>query len=274
MQKISLFICLILVSCMEAPHSSQRGTNSAERSQRDSPPPTITPKAQDILLSHISRTAGAEQKTLNQVSSGLARNILSSQNLRTIPNPSLDHTGAVIAATTPTKNCGLKEIFNSINSRINNCSQNNQKTHFWSGQDNGIAGESNWTLVAADVEWEIFIWRDEKTGLVWSHQVAQKNWNEASGFEVSSQDFICGELNIFPSDQIKWRLPTRNDFLQADIDGVAAVSIGFERDQLFWSATSSADLTKAWAITVSEGRLVEVDKKSLLGVRCVGEVLQ
>lgn len=180
-----------------------------------------------------------------------------------------------IWATRPTVTCGTTQT--TIAARIAHCATQNSSAATWNGQTNGIAGEGNWKLVTYTGTYEV--WRDERTGLVWSDKVpTNDNWCKATGNaqaddpssycnnasyqdqttpysycveDASHQPALAGEnwttgayhgikggmgaVATGTSPAVRWRLPSRADWMQADIDGVRQVLPNI--NNTFWSAT-------------------------------------
>ena len=73
--------------------------------------------------------------------------------------------------------------------------------------------------------------------------------------------------------QVKWRLPTRNDFLQADLDGLRFVMKKENETLGLWTSTirgASQKRSEAWVYHSLEGTLSADDLDTEHAVRCVG----
>lgn len=272
MKNLSLLTLIVLFgACTESAKNGGREKPNGDRDNNNTNTPAIKGEFVDLQPSQISRTRGAEQKSYTQIRNELSQSILNENEYRSIPIAERDNTSEALKALTPTSECGLDDNLKTIKARINDCLKKNNGRHMWSGQENGIAGEGNWSLVANHQNPDYQIWIDERTGLVWSQTVDRAAWNKASGNASAAS---CGDLDLFTDSEITWRLPTRNDFLQADINGHAMVSLNTSDTDVFWTATSANNTDNAWAITLATGVLIEVDKKSLIDIKCVGEILK
>lgn len=216
------------------------------------------------------------------------RNALPS-GLRRVPLMELDDEGThgknVVIQSRPTVECGIGEAFTGIDARINDCHLKNATNSLWNGYLSGAAGEGSWKLVSLTSTGKE-TWIDLKTGMVWSDVVASGNWCKASGntqesmIGVDTDCSVVGEGDSFcygaSSDgfgkNIQWRLPTRNDYLQADINGLRFVlkkggSTGF------WTATmvsGSVGRDEAWVYYPEQGTLASGELTSSRQVRCIG----
>lgn len=184
----------------------------------------------------------------------------------------------------PTEICGEGTNFTGISGRIRDCLAKNPKLAVWNGTVSGAAGETTWQLVTLTSGGKEF-WQDLRTGLVWSDNTGLKNWCAASGNKQPSAVGIdidcstlgenqnsCAELGVFGTN-IVWRLPTRNDFLQADINGARFVFKTSTTSNGYWTATvvgTSAGRSKAWSYNYVDGTLAASEMTNTLQVRCVG----
>jgi hypothetical protein len=209
--------------------------------------------------------------------------------LRRVPLMELDDEGThgknVVTQSRPTVECGVGEAFTGIDGRINDCNSKNGTNSIWNGYLSGAAGEGSWKLVALTSTGRE-TWVDLKTGMVWSDVVASGNWCKASGntqesmIGVDTDCSVIGESDSFCygtnsegfGNNIQWRLPTRNDYLQADINGLRFVlkqggSTGF------WTATmvsGSLGRGEAWVYNPQQGTLSSGELTSSRQVRCIG----
>lgn len=106
---------------------------------------------------------------------------------REVPDITIDDEGftgvSITYATRPSTPCGTS---GSITDRIDDCAGKNPGSSTWEGSTDGNAAEGTWklvTLTATSTE----VWRDERTGLVWSDQLGTANWCVAAG-NVQSND--------------------------------------------------------------------------------------
>jgi hypothetical protein len=130
------------------------------------------------------------------------------------------------------------------------------------------------------------IWMDLRTGMVWSDIITfEGNWCSASGSQLQKADNVgedcaitgkgqslCTKYDPVELPKVSWRLPTRHDYLQADIDGIRFV-LNKEPNTFFWTATVSSDIKardKAWTYNMTSGTLVAELMNTNRHVRCIG----
>ena len=244
-----------------------------------------------LINSHLHRNRG-----INMLSSLAEIELILGANLpsgyRTIPDIRTDDEGTdngniitVSAKGRPTAACGVGEAFRGIDARITDCFGKNGEAANWNGTLFGAAGESFWSLVSLTNSGKE-IWLDRRTGLVWSDINSSANWCKATGnaqdsslsptincdVEGESSNVCSNALNDTTQANIRWRLPTRNDYLQADLNGLRFVlktgnTIGS------WTATlraASESRSEAWVYHFNDGTLSAQDMLSLREVRCIG----
>lgn len=180
--------------------------------------------------------------------------------------------------------CGSGTAFTSIQARIADCAaKNSALLASWTGQASGTGGEGDWKLVTKNAAGEV--WLDGTTNYLWSDRISDAaNWCNASGNNetpVSGTTIDCKTLggqnlcaNVLTTgisdNEVSWRLPTRNDFLQADLNGARFVLPNVD-EVAFWTATvSGANRDEAWMMSMSAGILSAQNRSSTHGVRCVG----
>ncbi len=280
--KSSFFLILLsltaLVGCGEDAGS--------HRGELETVTPPITEEEIFILPSHLHRTNGLALLTSKQEAIEILATSLP-VGYRTIPLMALDDEGTpdknVRTRTSlgrPTANCGTT-LNTTVSERLINCSNINGTTATWDGS-NGASGESTWRLVTKDGSQEI--WADLRTGHLWSDvQDATANWCQASGnrtkevgaainCETAAVDVTCIGKTIMGVTNVKWRLPTRNDFLQADLNGLRFV-LKASGAAGFWTATMNSKATtrnEAWAYVQEQGTLESAVLTEDRQVRCVG----
>lgn len=214
-------------------------------------------------------------------------------NYRKVPNILIDDEGTdqvnvftVNTLNRPTISCGVGANFTTIDARISDCAAKNKTSATWYGQANASSGEGNWKLVAITTTGSE-VWLDERSGMVWSDiQTSAANWCQAAnnGESPTAPGVVdCKTLKADTSfcvglklsgigENIKWRLPTRNDFLAADLNGIRFVlktgtSLGS------WTATMVAGVAtrnKAWVYHLNDGTLSAEELSSNHQVRCIG----
>ncbi len=176
----------------------------------------------------------------------------------------------------PLTDCGMGPS-SIVSERISECTTLNGTRATWNFL-NSSAGESIWRLVTKIGNAEI--WIDIRTGHIWSDVVGTTNWCNASGNKETGTAVNCLTLGLNPNcvgkkilgiPGIIWRLPTRNDYLQADLNGLRFVlkTAGTP----FWTATlnsASADRSEAWAYNQAQGTLEKANLAQDRQVRCIG----
>lgn len=288
MKLLTFMILAILASCGEDVGSNHKIATAGRKPEVNVPELTAT---NSIILSQLHREKGSEILTYSQEITGIINNALPDRLYRVIPSMEKDDEGSIVNVTTmndigrPSIDCGAGTNFTGINARIADCAEKNGDRAIWNGHRFGAAGEGNWKLVAKTEMNEH--WMDERTGLVWSYLLNPVNWCRASGNTQNNSpfnDIDCGTiggmesicvgaiLESIPEGQIKWRLPTRNDFLQADINGLRFV-LPQETSSGLWTATiraSSQGRSEAWVYHSTNGTLSSANLATERQVRCVG----
>lgn len=286
------FLCL-LASCEDVSSNRRQGQNRNPERDR----PEIGSEGSENLRSHIHRERGsAILSYAEEIQKTLGRD-LPQISYRIVPLMEKDDEGSLKNVATvndlgrPTVSCGRGDGFAGIDARITDCFQKNADKALWEGYRYGAAGESTWKLVTRNGS-EKEMWLDLRTGMVWSYLRADTeenklfNWCKASGNDQNSStellidcnelaegESVCaGELLEEVGSQIQWRLPTRNDYLQADINGIRSI-FPKEADAGLWTATiraASEGRAEAWVYSTKEGTLSAGPLSSERFVRCIG----
>jgi hypothetical protein len=271
---------LLLVGCGEDA-GSKRGRPSALET------PNPRQDRETGFPSRAHKVAGAKALTAHEERQLLLGSI-TNPNVRVIPVRGTDDEGLRGRTRTelgrPDTVCGVD--FKGLRNKLSDCEKKNKEKALWDGS-NGKAGENSWRLVSLNQEGEE-IWLDELTGMVWSDLMPLANWCQASGNRAnfSTSDFHCQTLNPVSEDKFwcvdnqapelsdfKWRLPTRNDFLQADLNGLRFVSRA--QGHRFWTATmdsKDADKNTAWVYDADQGTLSTARLDQSRRVRCIGTI--
>lgn len=280
----------LIVSCGDA---------SSNRKTATSNPVINTPAVTEIkytVNSGIHREKGAPILTYATEIKKTLANDLSDILYRIIPSMEKDDEGSsksVITLSTlgrPRVECGTGS-FAGVNARISDCATKNADSATWDGEKYASNAESKWKLVRRSAVGNE-IWFDELSGMVWSDLITTEagvnrfNWCRASGNienETPTETIDCsafaalekicvGMVSDGIGDAIKWRLPTRNDMLQADLNGSRFV-LKKESNLGLWTATiraSGAGRTEAWVYFSEEGTLAPGNLLSERQVRCIG----
>ncbi len=257
----------IILSCTEAANN-KREQNNIKRNTGNSPAATAG-EISKVQASYIYRNRGANQLT-HEI---LQKNIKADSapdTIHLIPDSQVDIDRQVSTATIPSKKCGNLTNHSSIGERITHCERINGSESFWNGIKNGISGEGVWRLVFNDGREQV--WLDVNTKTLWSPIIDKGNWQEASGYDIESDSYTCGNIKLLPADQVRWRLPNRNEFLAADLNGARFVLKDI--DALLWTASSDNNQSLAWAIEQETGILSLKEKTSSQEIRCIGTILK
>lgn len=270
MKLLSLITLLFCVSCMEA---ADNPVPKAKEGDKKPESETKTPAANAAVLNaHAFRVKGSTQITYEKMRQNIS--LGKESNYRTIPNPDKDNDGNVdFADDFGPANCGTESSLGTVSARIANCASIfTEVKSTWNGELKGISGEGKFLLVMKNNS--NLVWIDELTGMLWSNSIDKGNWNQASGniADASTDEFICNRITGFTDGEVSWRLPTRSEFLQADINGARFV-LPLVSDT-YWTATSVDKGLYAWAIEQSTGSLKSTHKDTELSVRCIGHVIK
>lgn len=241
------------------------------------------------IRSHLHRSRGTTVLT-SQGETTVATNLPPGYD--EVPNLELADDGiqgdAVVRAQSPAAECGVDTTLKTLAQRLRDCATKNPNQYEWKGVANATAGEGTWKLVARGGDKQE-IWLDETTGFMWSYVVTtNSNWCQAAGntqSPVKEGGIDCSVLHDsitrcegasflgIPASEIAWRLPTRNDYLQADVNGARFVLP--RTNVAVWTATvSTVDRENAWSIVPQTGVLTAQPRSTALAVRCLGRRLK
>jgi len=267
--KNTLMLLLVLTSlqsCLEAERSSTRQADPGlPPIQRQINPDGTLPTGS--LLSQAFRL---------EISYGQqTENLINEENdkYQLIPFPEQHNESLISKVGNIANDCGVDQELSGINDRITDCTNKNPngKT-IWEGSQRGISGEGLFALVQKSGK--KLLWLDQTTGLIWSYRLDDSPWKQASGadMDITDEEFACNAIRSLPSTEVVFRLPTRNDYLIADVNGARYVLP--DTDQSYWTATSIDGSTKAWGMNLAKGQSIEASTDDHLAVRCVGHVLK
>lgn len=235
-----------------------------------------------IVPSHMHRSPESNLLESNTAINEIVAGSLPA-SYRIIPSMALDDEGTdqknVRTRTgmgRPFTDCGIAPGV-SVAARVDECGRINGPTASWNYVFSS-AGESVWRLVTKIGTSEM--WVDIRTGHIWSDILDTTNWCNASGNQETSPAVDCKTLAtnitcvgkaVLGMPGIKWRLPTRNDFLQADLNGIRFVLKNASTP--FWTATmnsASANRSEAWTYNQTQGTLDKSPLTEIRNVRCIG----
>ncbi len=284
-----LSLCL-LAGCGDASSNRKMATSTPDVNT-----PTVT-ESKYTINSGIHREKGAPVLTYALEIKKTLANDVSDILYRIIPSMEKDDEGSsknVITLSSlgrPRVECG-SGTFTGIDARIIDCATKNGESAVWDGIKYASNAESKWRLVRRSTSGNE-IWLDELSGMVWSDLITTDagvnvfNWCRASGNTESdtatetvdcssfaAMEKVCvGMVSDGIGTDIKWRLPTRNDILQSDLNGSRFV-LKKESDVGLWTATISSQSTgrsEAWVYKSKDGTLVPGNLLSERQVRCIG----
>lgn len=276
-------LLLVLVACNEAENSRRFMPTTPNNPTRDSVESGAGTGRSQLhrLLGTVILTAEQESQSANNLRAGYD-NV---PGLRD-SDDGMGGVPSVNLARRPQVDCGVTLTLTTIDSRIADCAAKNTDRAIWRGQINGNAGEGNWFLVARQGDGKE-VWLDATTNYLWSDMVAQTNWCSASGNDEDalkengvSCKAIQDGMNACVGQTVQglgeglvsWRLPTRGDFLTADLNGARYVFA--KTAAQYWTATVNGDnREQAWAIMQANGVLTPVARNEVRGVRCLGRRL-
>lgn len=288
---VSLGLLTTLVGCgQDVGKSSRRPVNNPEVTR-----PPVDASTSASVRSGLVRESGSPSLTYSSEITQTINGTLPFKSYKTIPRMEKDDEGSSKNVTTlgqlvrPATACGSGTTFNNVTERIADCLTKNPNNAVWDGEKYGAAGEGTWKLVSKSSASKE-IWLDTTTGMVWSYLITNGttsafNWCKASGnsqgatsteavdcAKESQNISVCSGQFFEETDKnVIWRLPTRNDFLQADLDGLRFV-LTRESDVL-WTATMRAvseKRTEAWVYSSADGTLSFANLKTEHQVRCIG----
>jgi hypothetical protein len=280
---LAVFFAFMAISCLEATKNPSNRAGSGDSTQPATPDTNDRRALNELrtsvltedLMSHVHRTVGAEQYSYSKLNEKIRDN-QKPVDIHTIPKPDVDTDDTVIKYTNTPENCGYGDEIDTISKRLNDCKAKNGDKYQWKGDVSGNSGEGTWTLL--QVNGAARFWIDANTGLIWSSIISATTWNNASGSGVTDAEKRCSESSFsifkFTEGEISWRLPNRNEFLQAHLNGSRHVIS--HSDKKYWTATATKETEKAWAIDFSTSVLEKADRSinDVYSVICIGEVLK
>ncbi|OFZ51350.1 MAG: hypothetical protein A2428_06835 [Bdellovibrionales bacterium RIFOXYC1_FULL_54_43] len=249
-----------------------------------------------ILGSNIGRDKTTTQRTISQEYS-----YFDSDGYRARPVVAKDDDGSnavnVTFAVRPSVNCGTTQA--TIAEKISDCATQNGANASWNGATKANGGQGPWRLVTRGGGYEV--WRDERTKLLWSDALAYTSWcrsagnienaggidcapggfsqpatpeswcAESAGFVTpATYDSRKGNMGVGTTPSVKWRLPSRADWMQAEVNGLRFVlpSMGTS----WWTTTIQAvSRNNAWYFDGTNGFFGNAARNATYNMaRCVG----
>ncbi len=270
---IGLVALFLFASCLNAPSNGRdNGSKNSPRTGQNDPCANCAIGSLGNMKSQMYRTRGTDQLSLENMQKALTESKLP-DTYRTVTNRFIDNDSQITPHSQDYEKCGDLENLKSVKAKLNHCFNVNGDKALWVAKTNGIAGESDWRLVTYDKENGITLWIDTTTNLVWSHILKAQAWDIASGVAAEEDEkTYCESLTDLTHNKIHWRLPNRNEFLQADLNGARFVLK--DTQNFFWTASSDINQSNAWSIDQSSGVLKSVDRNMPLSVRCLGVIIK
>lgn len=274
---LPILIFVLIASCGPVSNSSvvsqQTGDNGED--------PALTTN-DEILKSQMNRAQGSmvySQFEIREKTKALKEAYLPEGHS---VSPTLENLESVVTKIDHSeylKDCGIISLSETtIADRISDCDKvylaKLGKKTTWASQLYGVAGEGNWRLVSVSISGESkkMIWYDLTTKLLWTDYLGDVNFEKAAiALGKVCEEFQDSNEYSLDSNFVTWRLPTRSDFLQADINGARYVLNNIDKE--YWTATQKT-LTTAWAINQKTGNSSSTELTELRSVRCVGIPLQ
>jgi hypothetical protein len=275
-----VLVLAITVSCEDVGSRGKMGTPNIQ---------PIESETANSIRSHLHRATGTTILTAQGETTAAAALPVGYDEIPNLEQADDGITGdAVVRAKRPIGECGLSVNFKTLSQRLRDCATVNPNQAEWKGAANGTAGEGTWKLVARAGDNQE-IWLDETTGFMWSYVITTtSNWCQAAGNTqgpAKEGGIDCSVLHDsvtrcegasflgIPASEIAWRLPTRNDYLQADLNGARFVLP--KTTTAVWTATvSTVDREKAWSILPQTGELTAQPRSASMAVRCLGRRLK
>lgn len=280
----------MIVGCGEDVSSNRRrGTPGQERNTSE----VNGNGGLDGTRSQVHRRTAAPVLSYSEEIAQTLNNSLSDVLYRIVPLMETDDESSALTIQElgrPKKVCGIADTLQGVDSRITDCFQKNGNLSLWEGSRYGTSGEGIWKLVSRNADGRE-IWFDTRTGMAWSDIItidgaASFNWCQASGNienDTPSTTTDCNDIAAGISTcvgktdgdigvNVKWRLPTRNDLLQADLNGARAV-LKKESSLGLWTATLKSGVSgrnEAWIYKSADGTLTNDVLSSKYHVRCIG----
>ena len=250
---------LHLSSCLDNASGSRRPEAQAPIEENDPQDTEADFNLEDTLPTMLYKDRGTESLPLLAIRKALLRGELPT-GYYLYPTVEQTYTSEVISQVHKYSNCGLSSEILTIKDAIADCLDKNPANATWDATKNGTSGEADWKLVTVTSE-DLIIWQDQRTGLLWTSAIKEIDFDQA-------REQTC--VQTFQFENIQWKLPNRNEFLLADIDGARFVLD--ETDNTYWTETAATTL-KAWAIKQDTGVLSDEEMTTNLSGRCVGVVL-
>ncbi len=276
---LSITALILLISC-----NANQNPNVVNRENADKEETKVT--EDEAIRSQMNRNRGSDtviQATImDEVKS--TKKAYYPEGYSEVPSSTTTESYAEkIDISKYTTECGvLKETTSTVGERIADCRKKYTNTmgipSSWVAKNFGVSGEGNWSLVSVAIdatqtpEVTTLVWYDFTTRLLWSDHIKEATFEEAvSDFNGVCKTFNKDNVHFLNTSYIDWRLPTRSEFLQADINGSRYILNNL--DKTYWTSTL---LTReaVYSIKQSTGNSSSTALTETHSVRCVGVAFQ
>lgn len=295
---LAIFL-MILVGCKNSEVSKQGDvpTRDTQPVCPNDPPnddPNDPPVCEEYVLNDHLNSTQTRDKGTEQIS--IFAEIVNAQNgtmpgnYHQVVDPINDVESLSVAWLRPAVDCGVDVALDTVNKKVDDCIEKNGPSATWAAEFHGINGEVDWELVVKIGNNEV--WRDSQTQLLWSSDMGAANWCRAAGddHELSSNTVSltvkCKEINRGENfclndaigadakgrlENIAWRLPSRSDFMRADVNGIRN-PFSFNNNFFYWTTTSfSMDKIYSFVYGFKFGDMEKrLKSDGQIHVRCVG----
>jgi hypothetical protein len=214
--------------------------------------------------------------------------------MRMVPTPGQTRSPGQLVLSSYTTDCGTS---GSVSSRILDCKDEYSDAATWVGATQGLYAETTWTLVTRDTTAGAAIWKDTATGYLWTTTIdTEKSFCQAAGVDQDDYSLNCTSNNVaklsycseksgfsYPagvanklgnlsvsSGKVMWRLPTRADYLRAELNGIRYV-LDMDIGNNYWTANVwSSDDSSVWTFS-RDGQFTGINvNDTATDVICVG----
>lgn len=277
---IALLVLSLMIMTSCAP---PEGSSVVSQTQTATGKDSVLTEKDEVLKSHMNRVRSIDVKSQAEI-----REETQTISQRYLPDGYFEVPSALTSEAAAGKvdindfntECGNMDVDKTtLGDRIANCKQIYAAigvNSSWATSIFGVSGEGNWSLVAVSINTDSksLVWYDFTTKLLWSDYIDTANFeNAATKLARTCAVFEDKNDHSLNSNSVVWRLPTRSDFLQADINGARYVLNNLNKE--YWTSTMITSDT-AWSINQSTGNSTStaILSDTTKAVRCVGIALE
>lgn len=277
MKKLIFILSLIALTSCNAVSNNNGTVNQNQNFETDDDIINIG----QALKSQMNRENGSEVVTQRSImdKSKEVKRLFTPEGYSEIPSSmTMESLATKTVLSNYNQECGnLIGKTSTLGDRIADCRKvylNRNVDTRWHNKSHGVAGEGNWSLVSVSIDISktpavtSTVWYDFTTKLIWSDLITETDFAKAAtAYNRTCSLFSENNRHKLNSDYVIWRLPTRGDYLQADLNGARYILNNTDKD--FWTSTLiSTD--SAWSIKQSTGNSTLRALTEVLPVRCVG----